>query len=153
MTRKRERVNPFAGADPDTLTALSQGAVTNRAAMTAKQKRDGARVRVRLDVPQTIKETLATAAADEQTSTSQLGAFLLAWSLTLYLDGNKELKTLLQASTYFSRSPRVPISIDLEGVLKLLKESAEYPARHKSRQRHGANGGANGGANIDRQRG
>lgn len=141
MTRKRSRIDPFAGADPATLAALGKDAVTNRAALTSKQQRDTKRVRVRLDVPQTIKDTLATVAASEQTSTSQLGAFLLAWSLTLYLESDKKLCNLLQASTYFSRSPRIALSIDLTEVLKLLKESAEYPARHKANQKHGANGG------------
>jgi hypothetical protein len=69
--------------DPE-VQALVDGAAVNVAALTAKQRRDRKRIRIRLDVPAWLKAALAADAADAGTSANQLGAFLLAWVLREY---------------------------------------------------------------------
>jgi hypothetical protein len=87
-------------SDP-AVTAWRESAVKNTAAMSRKEMADRERVRVKLDVPPAIKARLAAAAAEQETSESQLGAFLLAWGLqALRSDDMTLITTLTQAKTF-----------------------------------------------------
>ncbi len=66
--------------DPAT-AAWQQSAATNPAARSRKQTRDAERVRIKLDVPEYLKDAIMQKAQAEDTSGSQLAAFLLAWAM------------------------------------------------------------------------
>lgn len=116
------------GADPGALDALIGGAKKNRAAMSKKQKYDARRIRVRFDVPESVKELLVDEASDLGTSVNDLGAFLLVYALALYL-GSQEMDELLEAGKAFSRSPRKEIEIHLDGVLAQLQKAVVSSAK------------------------
>jgi len=71
------------------------------------------RVRLHFDVPGWVREGVIAAAKAEDTSISQIGAFLLAYALQLYRDGDRELIELLQGSKTLARSLQWGRGIDL----------------------------------------
>jgi len=66
--------------DPD-VKAWQKNAATNKAALTKKQRRDGARVRVKYDLPPELKAAIEVAAKDYGTSASQFAGWLLLWAI------------------------------------------------------------------------
>ena len=66
------------GIDP-AVTAWQADAATNIAALTAKQRKDRERVRVKYDLTPQLKAAVEDGAKAEHTSASQLAAFLLTW--------------------------------------------------------------------------
>jgi hypothetical protein len=77
------------------------------------------RIRVRLDVPPAIKRALARVAADLGTSSSQIGAYLLAQALTRYLAEEPEVPVTRSAS------PRIQWNVDLTEVVARLASQLE----------------------------
>jgi len=112
MARKnvKRRVGGFnvrGSADPDALAQLKNSAVPNRAAMTAKQKRDRKRKRAAYDIGPTIKAVVEAVAKKEDTSASQIAEIFLAYAVRAYLRGDKELRDALNLeSRTRSRTPR-----------------------------------------------
>lgn len=133
------------GADPGALDALLGGAKKNRAAMSKKQKYDAKRIRVRFDVPESIKELLVDEASGLGTSVNDLGTFLLVYALALYL-GSQEMDELLEAGKEFSRSPRKEIEIHLDGVLAQLQKAVASAAERAASVKGVALNGAYNGA-------
>jgi len=100
----QQRIGGLTNLDPDVVAWRDQAA-SNLATRTAKQKRDAARVRVRVDVPSWLKAALAAVASAEDTSTSQAGAFLLAWGLYMYAT-TPELREAILSAKRVSRTPK-----------------------------------------------
>lgn len=121
---KRQTAVPTG--DPDTIAWLTNAA-RNRAAMTAKQLKDAARVRVRFDVPAPIKNRFAALAAELNTSTSQLGAFTVMWFILGYERTDPHLDQLLNESFRESRSIRHQCDISLDPIIQALANPAEGP--------------------------
>jgi hypothetical protein len=71
------------------------------------------RVRLRLDVPAWLREKTIRVSDAEDTSISQIGAFLLAYALQLYEDRDPALIELLQNLKTFARSLQWGHAIDL----------------------------------------
>lgn len=114
--------------DPAVADWISNAA-TNKAARTNKQKLDANRVRIRLDVPERLKQLLAQAAEMQNTSTTQLGAFLLCSALIEYYSDEPWLHEWLDNSQRTSRSIRHDVDLSLESLLKTLTEVAERVTR------------------------
>jgi hypothetical protein len=122
MAKRRDV--PKLDLDPG-VVAWREKAVPNLAARTSRQAFDAARVRVRLDVPEVVKARLAEVASSEGTSSTQLGAFLLAWGLVLYLSGDEDLRAYLGDHCAVSRALRVAVDLDLEPLLQTLTKLAD----------------------------
>ena len=118
------RVGGLSRVDPRVKRMLDRSA-PNRAARTSKQKRDAKRVRVRVDVPGRVKVLLARAAGERHTSSSQMGAFLLAWALVLRLGGDEEMEAYLGDHCVTSRSIKVAVDLDLDPLLEILERAAD----------------------------
>ena len=71
------------------------------------------RVRLRLDVPQWLREETIRVAGAEDTSISQLASFLLAYALVLYEHGDPDLLAQLQMARSLSRSLRWGHDLDV----------------------------------------
>jgi len=111
MTKKRKtRVGGFGvrgSADPDTLAQMRDSAVRNKAAMTAKQRRDRQRKRVMYDIAPAVKEVVQLLAKREDTSASQLVEMLIVYGLRAYLRNDPELAEALSLENRTrSRTPR-----------------------------------------------
>lgn len=115
-----ERKGGLQRLDPG-VVAWQAEAARNKMARTQKQKRDAARVRVKMDVPLYVKEALAVVAAEEGTSSSQLCGYLLAWVLVLYRT-KPRVREAIQLAKEVSRTPRndfdLVIPVELEDVLR-----------------------------------
>lgn len=110
MAAKRVRKGGI-GIDPAT-AAWQETAAPNLAAMSAKQRKDRERVRVKYDLDPALKAAIETAGRAEGTSASQLAAFLLAWAMKEYHAGNAELRSALDAGKADARTPRVAYNLD-----------------------------------------
>ena len=103
MTKKhKNRVGGFGvrgSADPDTLAQMRDSAVRNKAALTAKQRRDRQRKRVMYDIDPTVKEVAQLLAKREDTSASQLVELLIVYGIRAYLRGDEELQEALALET------------------------------------------------------
>jgi hypothetical protein len=111
MTQKnKQRVGGFnmrGSVDPAALAQLKDSSVPNRAAMTAKQKRDRKRKRVMYDIDPVIKDVVQHIAKREDTSASQFVEMLVAYGLRTYLRGDEELLGAMALSDRErSRTPR-----------------------------------------------
>jgi hypothetical protein len=80
------------------------------------------RVRLRLDVPAWLREKTIRVADAEDTSISQIGAFLLAYALQLYEHRDPTLIELLQNSKTFARSLQWGHAIDLTDLTEQCSE-------------------------------
>jgi len=89
------------------------GAAANRSTHTAKERRDTARTRVRLDVPPVVKAAVEREAANRSTGESQIASFLLAWALAELRSGNPALRALLEASTLGARTLRFQYVLEI----------------------------------------
>ena len=108
----------IAALDPGT-QLWADRTPANKAALTRQQKADAARVRVKLDVPPAIKETLAALASENGVSSSGLGAYLLADAMIRYIQDQPEIPVLP------SRSPRVAWTVSLIDITNRLTNAAE----------------------------
>ena len=99
------------GAAPGETVATWQQEQTKK--LAPPEPPEPERVRLRLDVPQWLRDAAIASAEAEDTSISQLAAFLLAYGLALYQDGDPDLAELLQASKTLSRNIRWGHGIDL----------------------------------------
>lgn len=118
MTKKPERQKPF---DPAVTSAMTTG----RFAPPGQPEPEPARVRLRLDVPQWLRDATIAAAGAEDTSISQLAGFLLAYGLRLYHDGDPDLRALLAASKSTSRSLKWGRNVDLGALRDALAKLAD----------------------------
>jgi hypothetical protein len=95
-----------------------RSAATNRAALTKKQRKDRARVRVKYDMPPELKERIEAAAEHERTSASQFAAFLLIWAMEQYEDQGSQtgaaLRDLVFEAKELSRSLRFEWNLKLD---------------------------------------
>lgn len=114
MTKKRPKP-PLIEADPKTQEWLGD-AITNKAALSSKQKADARRVQIKIEVSQwpIIKQALDAIARDLGTSSSQAGAQLLTEGMIAYLVDDHEIPKT------DSTTPRFRNNIDLEPVLECL---------------------------------
>lgn len=99
-------------------------AAANQAALTKKQRYDRKRVQIRIDVAdcEIVKEALDALASEHGTSASQLGAFLLAWSLERFYT-DPELDDLLGNSLAPARALRIQNDVVLDDIIKRLQEA------------------------------
>jgi len=81
--------------DPD-LAKWQKEAAENRAALSRKQVKDRARVRVKYDLPPLLKTAIEAEAKGWGTSASQLAAFLLAWAMREYNAHNDGLRQAIR---------------------------------------------------------
>lgn len=88
MSKKREPGGfsglDMQGLDVDVRQTLLQGAVPNKAALTAKQRWDRQRKRRTFDLSQEVIDALRAIAEEESVSMSRLANFLLARAILLY---------------------------------------------------------------------
>jgi len=89
----------FTGLDPAVAEVMTAGAVPNRAAMTAKQKRDRKRKRVMYDIDPIVKDVMQLLAKREDTSASQLVELFIVYAIRAYLSGDDELQEALALNT------------------------------------------------------
>jgi len=82
MKDKPQRVGGLR-VDPG-VTEFQEKAATNVAALSARQRRERQRVRVKYDLPPALKQRIEDAATREHTSASQMAAFLLHWAVAQY---------------------------------------------------------------------
>ncbi|HHB91190.1 MAG TPA: hypothetical protein ENK60_07760 [Anaerolineae bacterium] len=103
MTKKhKNRVGGFGvrgSADPDTLAQMRDSAVRNKAAMTAKQRRDMQRKRATYDMEPVVKSAIEQIAKREETSASQVAEMFLAFAVRAYLRRDEELLQALDERT------------------------------------------------------
>ena len=97
-------------------------------AQLTKADRDAERVRVRLDVPQWLKDVLGRAAAQQDTSMNQIGAFLLAYAISLYAGQDAALLEALDNAKTTIRSMTHEHGFDLSDLAEILTDSAEGPS-------------------------
>ena len=83
-----------------------QGAATNVAALTKKERRDRERVRVKADLPVEVKTAVERVAGEVETSESQIVAFLVAWGLKRLRDGDRELVAALEGAKTWAKALR-----------------------------------------------
>jgi len=113
MTQQPQRIGGLAGSQLDpSIVEWGDQAARNLAARTKKQKRDAERVRVRVDVHLWLKEALAAVAKTEDTSTSQLASFLLAWGLYMYAT-TPELRQAITDAKRVSRTPKTLWNLEI----------------------------------------
>lgn len=104
MTTKGERKGGLR-VDP-AVAEWQQGAATNVAALTKKERRDRQRVRVKADLPVEVKTAVELVAGEAETSESQLVAFLVAWGLKRLRDGDRELVAALEGAKTWAKALR-----------------------------------------------
>lgn len=105
-------------------------AATNQAALTRRQHYDRKRVQIRIDVAgcEIVKEALDALASEHGTSASQLGAFLLAWSLERFYT-DQELDDLLGNSLAPARALRIQNDVVLDDIIERLQEAVARSAK------------------------
>ena len=93
------------GLDP-AVVDFQKRAAQNTAALTAKQKRDRTRVRVKYDLPASLKDAVAVIGKRHGTSASQAAAVLLGWAVTRYAEGAEGPVVVFECGRETSRTPR-----------------------------------------------
>ena len=91
----KRRGKKYSGLDPAVASYLTKDAVPNRAAMTARQKRDRRRIRATYDMSSALKGVIEEIARREETSASQIGEMFLAYAVRAYLRKDPELAKAL----------------------------------------------------------
>lgn len=81
-------------------------AALNAASLTAKQRKDRERVVAKYDLPDWLKSQVEAEALEEETSASQLAAFLIAWALRDLRQKDKQIVDALFEAKRPSRSLR-----------------------------------------------
>lgn len=79
-------------------------AAINHAALTRKQRKDRRRCRLLLDVPEALKEAVRREADNQDSSISQVAAFLLAFALAELRGGNRALADAMYGAKCPSRT-------------------------------------------------
>lgn len=102
--------------DPD-VAALIKGATRNLAARTQKEEYDANRVRLKLDIPAWLKDALAAAAAEQDTSMNQLASYFLACSLML-LHTRDEIQAALNDAKRPSQALRINFDVVIPDDIK-----------------------------------
>ena len=97
--------------DPAVDEMLSQ-AVENRAALTAKQRRDRARTRATYDLALEVQKAIQEIAGEVNTSASQIAELFLAFAVREYRRGNPDLMAALENRSY-ARTPRFTWNLEL----------------------------------------
>lgn len=120
MAKKRP---PRQSSAPRSDVSTILGHTPGRTYTERKKARDRDRVRLRLDVPDWLKTALEGDAGELKVSVSQLGAFLLAYALRLYQDGDPELLALLERSKHSITSLRWAFGIDLADLAEPTEET------------------------------
>jgi hypothetical protein len=85
---------------------------------------DQERVRLRLDVPQWLKDGIEGESKELRVSMSQLSAFFLAYALKLYRDGDPALLELMADAKTQIASLRWAFGLDLADLADALTESS-----------------------------
>jgi hypothetical protein len=100
------------GLDVDVRQTLLQGAVPNKAALTAKQRCDRKRKRRTFDLNPEVIEALRVIAEEERISMSRLANFLLARAILLYFQAPDFARTLEESKrpVYTSQFDWVPVA-------------------------------------------
>lgn len=130
MSKRRNKKQRFTGIDPAVAEVMTTGAVPNRAAMTAKQRRDMKRKRAAYDIDPTVKAVVEQIAHREDTSASQVAEMFLAYAVRSYLRGESELQDALNLeSRTRSRTPRFYWDLHLPGEWLLTLEAYLSEAR------------------------
>lgn len=94
------------------VTQWQDAAALNVASLTAKQRKDRERVRVKYDLAPELKAAVELGAEREATSASQFAAFLLAWGVREYHAGNAEMRSALDDGKTPSRTPHFAKNLD-----------------------------------------
>lgn len=104
MTTKGERKGGLR-LDP-AVVEWQQDAAPNVAALSKKERRDQERIRVKADLPPEVKRAVTAEAARQETSESQVVAFLVAWGLKCLREGDRELLEAIEQSKAWARALR-----------------------------------------------
>ncbi len=113
--KNKHRVGGFGmrgSADPDTLAQMRQSAVRNKAALTAKQRRDMQRKRATYDMEPVVKAVVEQIAKREETSASQIAEMFLSFAVRAYLRKDSELMDALAERTR-ANTPRFQFDLHL----------------------------------------
>lgn len=110
--------------DPAVASILDTGRGVS-ARKQKKRERDAKRVRLRLDIPEWLKDLVEQEAKNVDTSMSQLSAFFLAYALKLYRDGDPNLVESLKNSKTAIRAMNFGHGIDLSDLENALANSAD----------------------------
>ena len=102
----------YSGLDPAVAGYLKEGAVRNKAAMTAKQRRDMQRKRATYDMEPVVKAVMEQIAKREETSASQVAEIFLAFAVRAYLRRDPELLQALENRTR-ANTPRFQFDLHL----------------------------------------
>ena len=100
--------------DPQTKDWLDSAA-ENTAALTKQQRKDRGRVRLRVECERYpwLKEAIEEAAFENNTSASQMAAFLMAWALRLYHRRDVELVDALLENKEPARTLRFDRNVNI----------------------------------------
>ena len=143
MGKKDLEMITATGIDPGAMEALIGGAKRNRAAQSKKQRYDQQRIRVRLDMPEPIKDVLVGEAKQLGTSVTDLGTFLLVYALALWIEENEDLHDLYVSQA--SRNPKKDVEVVLEGVVERLQKAVAKVAKTLPSAKEGSADGADDG--------
>ena len=112
----KRRRGGLRGLDP-AIVEFKRRAASNTAARTSRQKYDATRIRIRADAPEWVRDELDAVAGEVNTSRTQLSAFLWAWALTRFREGDEDLDEILHSSMIESRSINVAIDLKLDQLI------------------------------------
>jgi hypothetical protein len=123
MVKKRNapRIGGLQGADLEPAPAMeemAQHTTQDHAGLSPKQQRDKHRVRLRPDVDPAVKTAVELAAAEYQTSVSQMANFLLAYAATLYYQNDPRLLDELDQCLVNARAIHHTYDVDLDAKLR-----------------------------------
>ncbi len=115
--------------DPS-IKQLMKTAVKNKAALTAKQRRDRKRKRATYDVDPAIHQALQRIAKHEDTSASQVAEFLIAVGLLEYAKGNDDLLSALLDGRSLAHTMRFSWNLSIpEAWLQIIKNIQKQEAK------------------------
>ncbi len=121
MSRRRQQ-KKYSGLDPAVAVYLTKDAVRNKAAMTAKQRRDMQRKRATYDMEPVVKSVIEQIAKREETSASQIAEMFLAFAVRAYLRRDEELLQALDERTR-ANTPRFQFDLHLPEEWQLVLEA------------------------------
>lgn len=116
MAADRKRVGGLNTSKLDPAVARwQQNAATNPATVSKKQRRDRDRVRIYVDVDETLKAALEALAGweREDSSMSQVAEMLIAFGLREYIRDNTELQAAFQTGKTHARTPRFTWNLEI----------------------------------------
>lgn len=128
----KARNKKFKGLDPAVARVMTDGAVRNKAAMTAKQRRDMKRKRATYDMKPVVKAVIEQVAKREETSASQVAEMFLVFAMRAYLRKDPDLMLALEERTR-ANTPRFYWELHLpdewELALELYLSEAQKPRK------------------------